>query len=719
MAGFLFQEKRMSFNFTKLSALIWKNDAGGTPYKPVKSEIRTWGKEVEDGLNLLANQSVSVLSFGAMGDGIADDTLAIQATLDFARDHGGKEVFLPAGIYKITAGLLLHSYVSMRGEGTGVWSPTLTNVTKTTKGTEIRATGAAVKNVSFDFITDNRTAGGKVINPHTTSANDTHYALTSYLDETGLPFNLAAAIRTERGGKRCRVSDLRILLNKTGIDGYNDLASTTLADDWDIGLLNNNCAEFEAHNVQVVGYWRKNGLLQLSTIDNDATNSNGKASAEYSRYSGCLFTGKVGVGIRASDLYRVVNKGTDWVEIENAVNLPFHQHPTGSLHIGVNEYSYGNYTYSAAVVTGANLRFTIVEAITAVVIGNALLAAVYSLGVSNTVFRECQISSLDHSSKKRAQEVGFTSPGCALEISGRNLRGISFPDTKIITWDDVLLHIHNAFDLWFTGQFMLESKADATTNVKGGRVITSPTPANNTRVTNPMGGSYNIVFDFVVLQTNNTIDMRPKRMLTPPRFPALTGFFECDSFVWNQYMLNREDGGAFLRPMDGKAAGFMKHDGVKKVYYDGATGDFTVDIDTGDKMQVLINGVESGLVNNLGVAHSSTDKIPHTFQFTNMPNGSFQTIDFGRLIFAATVTVSAPGHIGIFQSRAATSPTNVRLYDTTIAGITNIDALTGVVTGSTGAAGKISLATETPGKFHIENRSGATKTVIVTIATGN
>lgn len=79
------------------------------------------GKTLNDKMQDL----VSVKDFGAVGDGVADDTTAIQAGIDLACQYGGC-VYLPAGTYKITAPLVFSmnngttdpfKRPSMRGDG--------------------------------------------------------------------------------------------------------------------------------------------------------------------------------------------------------------------------------------------------------------------------------------------------------------------------------------------------------------------------------------------------------------------------------------------------------------------------------------------------------------------------------------------------------------------------------------------------------------------------
>jgi len=60
-------------------------------------------------------QTVSVKDFGAVGDGVADDTAAIQAALDSLTDGGTLTV--PVGQYLVTSGLTTASRVIIQGDG--------------------------------------------------------------------------------------------------------------------------------------------------------------------------------------------------------------------------------------------------------------------------------------------------------------------------------------------------------------------------------------------------------------------------------------------------------------------------------------------------------------------------------------------------------------------------------------------------------------------------
>lgn len=69
---------------------------------------------------------ISVKDFGAIGDGVADDTVAIQKALDYYKDlvqtgsasySGGGTVYFPKGIYLISSRLKLWSLITIAGAG--------------------------------------------------------------------------------------------------------------------------------------------------------------------------------------------------------------------------------------------------------------------------------------------------------------------------------------------------------------------------------------------------------------------------------------------------------------------------------------------------------------------------------------------------------------------------------------------------------------------------
>jgi hypothetical protein len=75
-------------------------------------------------------ETVSVKDFGAVGDGVTDDTVAIQASVTHVNTLGGGTVYLPQGNYKITAPITIYSNIRFIGAG-----GESTKITKTTSTT--------------------------------------------------------------------------------------------------------------------------------------------------------------------------------------------------------------------------------------------------------------------------------------------------------------------------------------------------------------------------------------------------------------------------------------------------------------------------------------------------------------------------------------------------------------------------------------------------------
>ena len=88
-------------------------------------------------------ESVSVLDFGAAGDGVTDDTAAIQAALNFALLRGGGNIFFPSGVYICNGQLSLTTPIDVNLHGEG-------NDNTNSAGSRIRYTGTASPFFSFN-----------------------------------------------------------------------------------------------------------------------------------------------------------------------------------------------------------------------------------------------------------------------------------------------------------------------------------------------------------------------------------------------------------------------------------------------------------------------------------------------------------------------------------------------------------------------------------------
>lgn len=79
-----------------------------------------WGRAGLGGAPPAYTQVVNALAYGARGDGVTDDTTAIQRAIDAA--PSGAVVRLPAGVYKLTKPLYLKSHMILRGDGAALTS---------------------------------------------------------------------------------------------------------------------------------------------------------------------------------------------------------------------------------------------------------------------------------------------------------------------------------------------------------------------------------------------------------------------------------------------------------------------------------------------------------------------------------------------------------------------------------------------------------------------
>lgn len=102
-------------------SVITGNQTSGTSVSFLQGGTGAVTRNIQD----KARESVSVKDFGAVGDGITDDTAAIQAAIDSLGTAGGV-VEVPTGAYKVSSVLNISSYVCLKGSG-AVASSIITN----------------------------------------------------------------------------------------------------------------------------------------------------------------------------------------------------------------------------------------------------------------------------------------------------------------------------------------------------------------------------------------------------------------------------------------------------------------------------------------------------------------------------------------------------------------------------------------------------------------
>lgn len=89
-----------------------------------------WIGFLQDGTDAVARSAqskmrdtLSIKDFGAVGDGVVDDTIAIQNAID-ACPNGGC-VYIPNGTFKITDALVINKAMTLQGAGPGKWIDSL------------------------------------------------------------------------------------------------------------------------------------------------------------------------------------------------------------------------------------------------------------------------------------------------------------------------------------------------------------------------------------------------------------------------------------------------------------------------------------------------------------------------------------------------------------------------------------------------------------------
>lgn len=119
---------------------LWETNAGAPDWKVSFAGANTTLLDILSNLQGLV-YNVKNTTYGAEGDGVVDDTAAINAAIDAAAAAGGGVVFFPEGTYRTTSALTLNDKVSLWGSGMGCTEISLDHATAhviTTAGSTLR-----------------------------------------------------------------------------------------------------------------------------------------------------------------------------------------------------------------------------------------------------------------------------------------------------------------------------------------------------------------------------------------------------------------------------------------------------------------------------------------------------------------------------------------------------------------------------------------------------
>lgn len=354
-----------------------------------------------------------------------DSYSAIQAAINFADANNQSVVWIPSGRYILTQGLVIPPGITVIGDGVDYWDtfrPAAGRLLKSWKeGTHLVFTGTGNKSSSIINLMNARPikSVGGISFPFTDFTNNDSVNGAS---ATAKPFSVA--VKTTHA---CQIKNLRIMLSNNGIAGYNDATTTSLGDNWDVGLWSYDGSQSIVDNVQVVGYWRIGAIL---VTENDGTYSM-VGNPECMTFNNIMTQGRRGLIVRNSaqiDVYS--HTDTTLVALYNSsftLSSDMKFRTLGSSQV----YTFSSYTVSGSQITltgiSPNLP-TNVPVIRAANGGN---------NFSGTVFSNFKACSLDHTSGNNSASLGLGEAG-AMEIDGYPVRNLKFINFKAQTTFDRL-----------------------------------------------------------------------------------------------------------------------------------------------------------------------------------------------------------------------------------------------------------------------------------------
>lgn len=373
----------------------------------------------------LRNVDVNVMDFGATvykhGDDsfLTNPTDSLQAFINACNSTTGL-VRMPEGRFALYGdGLDMRDYPcgGLVGEGYDYWEIVFQNddnQKSDAKGTHLYLVGTGNKVHSIDNL--GRGSLGEV------TEDGIDFKLTDFTNNDSVDENPATAKPFSCGivfGRNTTLQGFRILPYNNGINGYNDQSSTSLGDDWDVGVWGVGAAQSEV-DIQSVGHARIAASL--------FTENSG-----YGEYGNCeqmdikvYGQGQRGLCVRNTEQIEI----TSYDLVAGSITIPHRSDMTitgsGLLRITgatTNRYfTIASSTYSSGFVT-----IFVNETLDGT--PSALRSGYTGTGWARSIFRDSRFETLEHISGNKSTSFGLDT-SIAREISGFPIRGLCFMNSK-------------------------------------------------------------------------------------------------------------------------------------------------------------------------------------------------------------------------------------------------------------------------------------------------
>lgn len=232
---------------------------------------------------------------GAKGDGVSDDTSAIQNIIDYVRDNGGGKILIPYGEYLITATLKIYSNIEIVGSGTP------TSIIKNNRGYVFEAVGSVDEEIPIAI---DRTIGDRDIT--TTTSH-------------GLEVGDLVLIKSQRSGFSADASEQWRLGGATG--GTN----AAFYGEFIVVETVNSPTEFTASSGLIYPDYFKDRLRETDENARSSATIQKVSPVKDAKISNLSFGGNIIGGVKVIYGYNVITENLNAFVKENATVILFRE----------------------------------------------------------------------------------------------------------------------------------------------------------------------------------------------------------------------------------------------------------------------------------------------------------------------------------------------------------------------------------------------------------